>query len=57
MNGIGIYLNITENVDMDRILVVGSGSKKPLIKDVNESERSFMERLARVEVKLVTEEY
>jgi len=56
-SSVGRYLNIAKNVDSDRIKTVGSGSKKPLEKREDESDREYMDRLSRVEIRLVTEEY
>jgi len=51
------YLKVTHNVDPNRILPVGFGGKKPLLKKPGESRRSYEYRLPRVELVLVREDF
>jgi len=51
------YLKITYNVDENRIRTIGFGGKNPLIQKPDESKRSWMYRLPRVEMVLVREDY
>lgn len=50
------YLTITYNIDEDRLLAAGLGSKAPLPRLPGESDRSYAYRLPRVELFLVSEE-
>jgi outer membrane protein OmpA-like peptidoglycan-associated protein/ABC-type nitrate/sulfonate/bicarbonate transport system substrate-binding protein len=49
------YLNVTYNVDPNRIKVVGMGSSQPLPRLPNESDRAYQYRLPRVEVSLLAD--
>jgi len=49
------YLQVTYNVDLNRLRVVGYGSEKPLPQFPGESERAYAYRLPRVELSLVAE--
>ena len=49
------YLQVTYNVDLNRLRVVGYGSEKPLPQLPGESERAYGYRLPRVELSLVAE--
>jgi outer membrane protein OmpA-like peptidoglycan-associated protein len=53
------YLEITYNIDPDRMLAQGFGAKKPLKLRMNETEfkKSYQARLARVEIHLIQETY
>lgn len=51
------YLNVVYNVNRNRLKTVGYGSAKPLPKKKDESKRSWMYRLPRVELALVREDY
>lgn len=53
------YLEITHDIDPDRMLSVGYGAKKPLKLKMDETEfkKSYQARLARVEIHLVQETY
>lgn len=50
------YIEITYNIDIDRIRAVGYGSSKPLAKKPGESNRAYNYRLPRVELNLVAED-
>ncbi|MGH8673405.1 MAG: OmpA family protein, partial [Burkholderiales bacterium] len=49
------YLGVTYNLDLNRLRVVGLGSKLPLPQQPGESERAYAYRLPRVELSLVAE--
>jgi outer membrane protein OmpA-like peptidoglycan-associated protein/ABC-type amino acid transport substrate-binding protein len=49
------YLQVTYNVDANRLRVIGFGSDKPLPQLPDESERAYGYRLPRVELSLVAE--
>lgn len=51
------YLQVTYNIDPNRVHVVGFGSSKPLTQQPGEAYRAFQYRLSRVEVHLKTEVY
>ena len=50
------YLQVTYQVDPNRIHAVGLGGVKPLVQNAGESNREYLNRLPRVVVKLVREE-
>jgi len=49
------YLNVTYNVDRNRVRVIGLGSEQPLAREAGESDRAYAYRLPRVELSLVAE--
>jgi outer membrane protein OmpA-like peptidoglycan-associated protein len=49
------YLNVTYNIDRNRLRVLGVGGEQPLARDPQESERAWAFRLPRVELSLVAE--
>lgn len=49
------YLQVTYNVDANRLRIIGYGSEKPLPQLTGESERTHAYRLPRVELSLVAE--
>jgi outer membrane protein OmpA-like peptidoglycan-associated protein/ABC-type nitrate/sulfonate/bicarbonate transport system substrate-binding protein len=49
------YMNVTYNVDLNRIRVVGLGAAQPLTRLQGESERAYQYRLPRVEVSLLAD--
>jgi outer membrane protein OmpA-like peptidoglycan-associated protein len=49
------YMNVTYNVDLNRIRVVGLGAAQPLARLQGESERAYQYRLPRVEVSLLAD--
>ena len=49
------YLQVTYNVDPNRLRIIGYGSEKPLPQLTGESERTYAYRLPRVELSLVAE--
>ena len=49
------YLNVTYNVDRNRLRVVGFGGEKPLPRQTGEGDRAYGYRLPRVELSLVSE--
>lgn len=49
------YLEVTYNIDPDRLLAVGFGGEQPLSRNPGESARSYHYRLPRVELLLVRE--
>ena len=51
------YMNVTYNVDPNRIKVVGMGSSLPPPRLPNESERAYQYRLPRVEVSLLADSF
>lgn len=51
------YMNVTYNVDPNRIKVVGMGSAQPLPRQANESDRAYQYRLPRVEVSLLADSF
>ena len=51
------YMNVTYNVDPNRIKVVGMGSSQPLPPLPNESDRAYQYRLPRVEVSLLADAF
>lgn len=51
------YLNVTYDIDKDRMRAVGYGSEKPLVRITGESSRAYRGRLSRVELRLVSEEF
>ena len=51
------YMNVTYNVDPNRIKVVGMGSAQPLPRAPNESDRAYQYRLPRVEVSLLADSF
>ncbi len=51
------YLEVVYNVDPNRLRVIGYGGLKPLKKKPNESRRSWLYRLPRVELVLVREDF
>jgi len=51
------YMNVTYNVDANRIKVVGMGSSQPLAHLPNESDRAYQYRLPRVEVSLLADAF
>lgn len=54
-DAVGRYMNVTYNVDTNRILVVGMGSSQPLTRLPAESDRAYQYRLPRVEVALLSD--
>ena len=50
-------MNVTYNVDPNRIKVVGMGSAQPLPRLPNESERAYHYRLPRVELSLLADSF
>jgi outer membrane protein OmpA-like peptidoglycan-associated protein len=54
---VGRYLQVTYNIDPNRLHIVGVGSKKPLSQQAGEPYRAYRDRLARVEIHLKTEVY
>ena len=51
------YLQVTYNIDPNRLLAVGFGGERPLARNPGESDRAFRYRLPRVELVLVREVY
>ena len=51
------YMNVTYNVDPNRVKVVGVGSAQPLPRAPNESDRAYQYRLPRVEVSLLADSF
>jgi outer membrane protein OmpA-like peptidoglycan-associated protein/ABC-type amino acid transport substrate-binding protein len=51
------YLEITHNIDPDRMKALGMGSAEPLPQQTGETDRAYGYRLPRVELYLVTEVY
>lgn len=51
------YLDVVYNVNLNRLKTVGYGGAKPLPRKKDESKRSWMYRLPRVELALVREDY
>ncbi len=51
------YMQVTYNIDSNRLYAKGYGSSKPLPKKAGESSRSYNYRLPRVELYLVAEEF
>jgi outer membrane protein OmpA-like peptidoglycan-associated protein len=51
------YMNVTYNVDPNRIKVIGMGSSQPLPPLPNESDRAYQYRLPRVEVSLLADAF
>jgi outer membrane protein OmpA-like peptidoglycan-associated protein len=49
------YMNVTYNVDVNRVRVLGLGSSQPLPRLPDESDRSYQYRLPRVEVSLLAD--
>jgi outer membrane protein OmpA-like peptidoglycan-associated protein/ABC-type nitrate/sulfonate/bicarbonate transport system substrate-binding protein len=49
------YMNVTYNVDLNRMRVVGIGAAQPLARIPGESERAYQYRLPRVELSLLAE--
>lgn len=49
------YLNVTYNLDRNRLRVLGFGGEQPLPRDPAESDRAYAFRLPRVELSLVAE--
>jgi outer membrane protein OmpA-like peptidoglycan-associated protein len=49
------YLNVTYNLDRNRLRVLGLGGEQPLPQQAGESERAYAYRLPRVELSLVAE--
>ena len=49
------YLEVTYNIDHNRLRTVGLGSDKPLPQLADESERAYGYRLPRVELSLVAD--
>jgi ABC-type nitrate/sulfonate/bicarbonate transport system substrate-binding protein len=51
------YLEVTYDIDPDRIRAIGLGGEKPLEKEPGESRRSWQYRLPRVELVLMREDF
>lgn len=51
------YLNVTHDIDRDRMRAIGYGADKPLARIPGESSRAYRGRLPRVELRLVSEEF
>ena len=51
------YMNVTYNVDPNRIRVIGMGASQPLPPLPNESDRAYQYRLPRVEVSLLADAF
>ena len=51
------YLQVTYRLDRDRLRASGLGSSRPLLRQPDETYRAFMDRLPRVELRLVSEVY
>jgi len=49
------YMNVTYNVDANRVRVRGLGSSQPLPRLPDESDRTFQYRLPRVEISLLAD--
>jgi outer membrane protein OmpA-like peptidoglycan-associated protein len=49
------YLNVTYNIDRNRLQVIGLGAEQPLPRQPGESDRAYGYRLPRVELALVAE--
>jgi outer membrane protein OmpA-like peptidoglycan-associated protein/ABC-type nitrate/sulfonate/bicarbonate transport system substrate-binding protein len=49
------YMNVTYNVDLNRMRVVGLGATQPLARAAGETERAYQYRLPRVEISLLAD--
>jgi outer membrane protein OmpA-like peptidoglycan-associated protein/ABC-type taurine transport system substrate-binding protein len=55
-DAVGRYLQLTYNIDPNRLRIIGYGGTKPLPREADESDRSYDYRLPRVDFVLVREE-
>jgi outer membrane protein OmpA-like peptidoglycan-associated protein len=56
-DSVASYIITRYHVDKNRIMALGVGSSEPLLRDEDESSRAYNDRLKRVEVLLVSEEF